>query len=97
MNDGQGEPGDQFVRLFCRLDDLSNKLPDLKQRIDYVFARGLEQPHAGLLGQVERLGEVPADRLPGPVSEIWPSDHTGLAAELHLPTLLAGSIKAQAI
>jgi endonuclease/exonuclease/phosphatase family metal-dependent hydrolase len=73
----------------CHLDDLSNKLPDLDQRIDYIFARGLERPHAGLLGQVELLGEVPADRIPGPVSEIWPSDHAGLAAELRLPALLA--------
>jgi endonuclease/exonuclease/phosphatase family metal-dependent hydrolase len=72
----------------CHSLDLSNKLPDLDQRIDYIFARGLERPHAGLLGQVELLGEVPADRIP--VSEIWPSDHAGLAAELRFPTLLAG-------
>jgi hypothetical protein len=39
---------------------------------------------------VEQLGEVPADRISGPVSEIWPSDHAGLAAELRLPALLAG-------
>jgi endonuclease/exonuclease/phosphatase family metal-dependent hydrolase len=68
----------------CHLDDLSNKLPDLEQRIDYIFARGLERSHAGLLGQVERLGEVPADRIAGPVSQIWPSDHAGLFAEMHL-------------
>jgi endonuclease/exonuclease/phosphatase family metal-dependent hydrolase len=68
----------------CHLDDLSNNLPHLEQRIDYIFARGLERPHAGLLGQVERLGEVSADRLPGPATEIWPSDHAGLAAELRL-------------
>jgi endonuclease/exonuclease/phosphatase family metal-dependent hydrolase len=74
----------------CHLDDLSNKLPDLKQRIDYIFARGLEKPHAGLRGQVERLGEVPADRISGPVSRIWPSDHAGLAAEVRLPMLVAG-------
>jgi endonuclease/exonuclease/phosphatase family metal-dependent hydrolase len=74
----------------CHLDDLSNKLPDLEQRIDYIFARGLERPNAGLLGQVARLGEVPADRIPGPVSRIWPSDHAGLAAEVRLPKSLAG-------
>jgi endonuclease/exonuclease/phosphatase family protein len=68
----------------CHLDDLSNKLPHLEQRIDYIFARGLDRPHAGLLGQVERLGEVPADRLAGLLSKIWPSDHAGLAAELPL-------------
>jgi hypothetical protein len=74
----------------CHLDDLSNQLPDLEQRIDYIFARGLERPHAGLQGQVKLLGEVPADRLTGPVSKIWPSDHAGLVAELGLPRLLAG-------
>ena len=74
----------------CHLDDLSNKLPDLEQRIDYIFARGLERPHAGLIGKVEQLGEVPADRLTGPVSRIWPSDHAGLAGKLRLPTLVAG-------
>ncbi len=74
----------------CHLADLSNKLPVLDQRIDYILARGLERPHAGLQGRVELLGEVPGDRLSGPVSRIWPSDHAGLAAELHLPRSLAG-------
>jgi len=75
----------------CHAGDLSNQLPDLTQRIDYIFARGLERPHAGLIGRVDRLGEVPADRIVGPVSRIWPSDHAGLAAELPLTRLLAGS------
>jgi endonuclease/exonuclease/phosphatase family metal-dependent hydrolase len=74
----------------CHLDDLSNKLPDLSQRIDYIFARGLERSHAGLIGKVERLGEVPADRLAGPIGKIWPSDHAGLAAEVRLPRMLGG-------
>ncbi|MEP7228520.1 MAG: endonuclease/exonuclease/phosphatase family protein [Gemmatimonadales bacterium] len=68
----------------CHLDDLSNKLPDLSQRIDYIFARGLERSHAGLIGKVERLGEVPADRLAGPLGKIWPSDHAGLFLSLLL-------------
>jgi endonuclease/exonuclease/phosphatase family protein len=72
----------------CHVDDLSNKLPHLEQRIDYIFARGLERPHAGLIGKVDRLGEVPADRLAGPVSKIWPSDHAGLAAELRVRAAL---------
>ena len=45
----------------CYLADLSNQLPNLTQRLDYVFARGLDRPHAGLQGKVELLGEVPAD------------------------------------
>jgi endonuclease/exonuclease/phosphatase family metal-dependent hydrolase len=73
----------------CYVADLSNQLPNLTQRLDYVFARGLERPHAGLQGKVELLGEVPADRLTLPESTIWPSDHAGLAAQLRLPT--AGS------
>ena len=71
----------------CHATDLSNQVPGLNQRIDYIFARGLEKPDAGLLGQVELLGEVPADRLLG--SQLWPSDHAGLAAELRLPLRLA--------
>jgi endonuclease/exonuclease/phosphatase family metal-dependent hydrolase len=74
----------------CHADDLSNQLPELEQRIDYVFARGLEREHAGLIGRVERLGEVPADRIPGPAMPIWPSDHAGLSAELRLASLIAG-------
>jgi hypothetical protein len=68
----------------CHAGDLSNKLPDLTQRIDYVFERGLDRPHSGLIGKIDRLGEVPADRLVGAVSQIWASDHAGLAAELRL-------------
>lgn len=74
----------------CHAGDLSNRVPHLTQRLDYIFARGLERPHAGLIGKVDRLGEVPADRLAGSVSQIWPSDHAGLAARLRLPALLAG-------
>jgi endonuclease/exonuclease/phosphatase family metal-dependent hydrolase len=75
----------------CHLADLSNKLPDLTQRLDYVFARGLERPGAGLVGKIDRLGEVPADRIAGPASQIWPSDHAGLATELGLGKLPAPS------
>jgi endonuclease/exonuclease/phosphatase family metal-dependent hydrolase len=75
----------------CHAGDLSNKLPNLTQRIDYIFARGLDRPHAGLGGKVELLGEVPGDRLAGPVTKIWPSDHAGLAAELHLASQLPAS------
>ncbi|HEX6433196.1 MAG TPA: endonuclease/exonuclease/phosphatase family protein [Gemmatimonadales bacterium] len=71
----------------CHSADLSNQVADLTQRIDYVFARGLEQAHGEVLGRVELLGEVPADRRPG--LDIWPSDHAGLAAELRFPS--AGS------
>ena len=63
----------------CHLTDLSNPLPDLTQRIDYVFGRGTEN-RSTLLGEIQLLGAVPGDRLSG--LGIWPSDHAGLAAQL---------------
>jgi len=66
----------------CHLTDLSNPVPNLTQRIDYVFARGPEQHPAGLSGDVHLLGAVSGDRLSG--LGIWPSDHAGLAAQLRL-------------
>lgn len=69
----------------CHVADLSNKLPTLDERIDYVFARGLGHPIAGVKGRIERLGEVPADRLAGPAGKIWPSDHAGLVGDLLSP------------
>ena len=69
----------------CHVTDLSNLLPNLTQRIDYVFARGPQQHPTGLSGEVQMLGAVPEDRLSG--LGIWPSDHAGLAAQLRLSTL----------
>ncbi len=69
----------------CHLSNLANKLEDFDQRIDYVFARGVGHPLAGVQGQLKRLGEVPADRLSGPAHSIWPSDHAGLVADLLAP------------
>lgn len=66
----------------CQRADLSNPMPTLDERIDYVLARGLGPPAAGLLGRIDRFGDVPADRLAGPAYPIWPSDHVGLSATL---------------
>jgi len=68
----------------CQLADLSNEMPALDERIDYVLARGIGHPLAGLHGWIDRFGDVPADRLPGPAYPIWPSDHVGLSATLGL-------------
>ena len=76
----------------CHLDDLSNEAPTLVSRIDYIFARGLEQLDADVAGTVELLGESSADRIAGTMGSIWPSDHAGLAAELSLPNVLAGRV-----
>jgi endonuclease/exonuclease/phosphatase family metal-dependent hydrolase len=69
----------------CHLTDLSNSVPNLTQRIDYLFARGGEQRPSGVSGEVQLVGEVPEDRIGA--FGIWPSDHAGLAAQLRLITL----------
>lgn len=61
----------------CQAADLSNALPDLDERIDYVLARGI-----GVRGRIDRFGDVPADRTAGAAYPIWPSDHVGLIAML---------------
>jgi hypothetical protein len=63
----------------CQLADLSNPMPTLDERIDYVLARGI-----GVLGRIDRFGDVPADRTAGPAYPIWPSDHVGVSATLIL-------------
>jgi len=74
----------------CQEPDLSNKTAAFDHRIDYVFVRGLGREGPGLQGEIDRLGEVPADRVAGPAYRIWPSDHAGLATTL-LSTPAAGS------
>lgn len=69
----------------CHAADLSDKVPQFDQRIDYVFTRQVEHPGGGPKGRIERLGEVPADRIPGPAHLIWPSDHVGLLVDFVSP------------
>lgn len=69
----------------CHLPDLSNPGEAFTKRIDFVFARGLGQANAGLQGQINRVGEVPADRIQGPQYLLWPSDHAGLVAAFLAP------------
>ncbi len=69
----------------CHLTDLSNPLPGHTKRLDYVLARGVGHPNAGLQGTVDRLGDVAGDRIAGPYYPIWPSDHAGLVARFVLP------------
>ena len=64
----------------CHLANLSDQVAVFTQRIDYVFVRF---SGAGKLkGQIDRFGNVPADRVAGPVHPIWPSDHAGVRATL---------------
>lgn len=53
--------------------DLSNPEPDLRDRIDYVFTRGLA------VRTCRVVGGAPEDRTP---SGLWPSDHAAVVAEL---------------
>jgi endonuclease/exonuclease/phosphatase family metal-dependent hydrolase len=70
----------------CHALTLDEKVPEFYQRIDYIFARGLEHPVQGLHGSIEILGEDPADRiLDAPYYPLWPSDHAGLAGEFFVP------------
>jgi hypothetical protein len=66
----------------CHAADLSNPLAAFTQRIDYVWERGLEQPHAGLQGQADLVGDASRDKVAGPVTMIWPSDHAGLVVKI---------------
>ena len=74
-------PGVQGLTC-CHVADLSDQVADFDQRIDYVFTRGITGPGGRLFGQIDRFGNVPADRLAGPAHPIWPSDHAGVTATL---------------
>lgn len=74
-------PGAQGLTC-CHAADLSDAVADFNQRIDYIFTRGFTRADGKIFGQVDRFGDVPADRLAGPAYRIWPSDHVGLVATL---------------
>ena len=66
----------------CHLPGLSNVRQEFHERIDYVFL-GNGRYEGGLEGRINRLGDDPADRVPGPDHPLWPSDHAGLVARLN--------------
>ncbi len=74
-------PGTQGLTC-CHASDLSDDVANFDQRIDYIFTRGFARDDGKIFGQVDRFGDVPADRLAGPAYRIWPSDHVGLIAAL---------------
>lgn len=66
--------GDPDGGLTCgQSGDLSNPEPDLRDRIDYVFTRGLT------VRTCRVVGGRPQDRTP---SGLWPSDHAAVVADL---------------
>ena len=74
-------PGASEGLTCCHVANLSNRFADFDKRIDYVFSRGIGRD-GGLRGWIRRLGTLPSDKLTGPLYEVWPSDHAGLAARL---------------
>ncbi len=74
------------VRGFTAIQppDLLNPMSHFTQRIDYIFARGMNQGHRDVLGQIFRIGYLPFEKVAGPAGKIWPSDHAGLVAYLML-------------
>ena len=63
----------------CHADDLSETVARFTKRIDYIWTRGFGDH---IQGSIDRFGDVPADRVPGPAGLIWQSDHAGLIAAL---------------
>jgi len=76
--------------------DLRDPFPDLYQRLDIIFAKNFAYP----IGPVQAvvIGTRFKDRTP---SGLWPSDHAGVFAKLHLreittmPTNMATTSKVQ--
>lgn len=66
----------------CHEADLANDVVALENRIDYVLARGFERPSGRMLGWVRRVGFLPWERVQGPSSMLWASDHLGVAATI---------------
>lgn len=66
----------------CHQDDLSDRVAQFDQRIDYVFASGFSHGNAGLQGQIKLFGDQPSERVAGPFHPLWPSDHAGLLARV---------------
>jgi endonuclease/exonuclease/phosphatase family metal-dependent hydrolase len=62
----------------CQLADLRNNRSELTERIDFVFLRGaVDVRHA------RRTGTGPTEGTDG--TDLWPSDHAGVAATLEFP------------
>jgi hypothetical protein len=68
----------------CHAEDLTNETASesFNQRIDYVFARGLQFRNDRLLGTIHLLGLHESERIGG---ALWPSDHAGVLTTLLLP------------
>lgn len=70
-------PGNAPGMSCCQLEDLSNRVSLLNQRIDLILTR--EMPR---VKEMRLLGEVAADRTRPPGTGLWPSDHASVAGRL---------------
>src|SRR2546426_4409365 len=69
----------------CEPADPSNHVATLAGRFDDVFVRGIGGPGGKCLGQTTIVGDQPADRVPGPLYPVWPSDPAGVVASVLPP------------
>jgi endonuclease/exonuclease/phosphatase family metal-dependent hydrolase len=71
-------PATQDGFTCCHAGDLSNRHPNLTQRIDVVFSRGVD----GLLANAALVGSTTGDWA---ARGVWPSDHAGVTARWVVP------------
>jgi hypothetical protein len=69
----------------CHAPDLSNTLPTLDERIDYIWTKGFDGPAGRPQGQVTLTGVQPSALLTGAFGSVWPSDHAGVVAGILVP------------
>jgi hypothetical protein len=78
-------PGNPPGDTCCRVEDLSNRLSTLYERVDMIFS--LEVP--AKVKKVRVLGDNASDKTPAPGIRLWPSDHAGLTGEIQFQLLTA--------
>jgi endonuclease/exonuclease/phosphatase family metal-dependent hydrolase len=69
----------------CHAADLSNPRTRFTQRIDYVWARGLQRHNDRMKGRAVTVGAERAEKFAGPLYAIWPSDHAGVMVTIEAP------------
>jgi hypothetical protein len=76
----------------CQASDLANRTSELDERIDFIFARGVNywKKNRAAAAKLELFGHRPSDRFltSNPLAPqlgeywLWPSDHAGLFGEI---------------
>jgi len=80
----QARPGDAGLTC-CHAENLRNPTTAFRERIDVILYRDVLADARGKIAggvHVDEVGDEPADRT---ASGLWPSDHAGVVATLHLP------------